>query len=71
MKLRIAVIAAALLATASVAAQAQYQFITDYYGYSWETGTHWTSGTEWKIQALRAAIGPTGSYTRNLRGRWR
>lgn len=58
MKLRIAVIAAALLATASVAAQAQYQFITDYYGYSWETGTHWTSGTEWKMDGILDDILP-------------
>ncbi len=58
MKLRIAVITAALLATASVAAQAQYQFITDYYGFSWENGAHWTAGTEWKMDGILDDIIP-------------
>lgn len=58
MKLRIAVITAALLATASVAAQADYQFITDYYGYSWENGAHWQPGTEWKMDGILDDILP-------------
>lgn len=57
MKLRIAVITAALLATASVAAQAD-TFLTDYYGFSWENGAHWTSGTEWKMDGILDDILP-------------
>lgn len=58
MKLRTAFITAALLATASVAAKADFQFITDYYGYSWENGAHWAPGTEWRMDGILDDIIP-------------